>query len=235
MSEVVKVFGRKKALELRKYFKAVTGGAFGSDKLRKVFQKEVFRPYGAILLRNGKDSAGKISRSGLLARSLKITGGKSGRGGIGLAVRGPAAKYAMIINNGGWIYPKNHKYLTIPVGDNIDPKTGEKVKTMWQFPDDRTFTITPKSGRMAGRRFVFLKSFSTSNSYPPRRRTRSSDGKLRRKQPSVKAIFELKEKHYVKPTNWANIAYNKSIKELNKLVKATARKYYSPNGYKRFK
>lgn len=231
MAQVVKVFGRAKALELRKYFKAIGSGAFGSDSLRKVFQREVFVPYGGILLKNAQAEAGKISRSGQLAKSLSITGGATGRNGIGLAVRGEAAKYAVIINKGGWIYPKNHKYLAIPVGDNIDPKTGDKLKSMWDLPDDRTFTITPKGGPMAGRKFTFLKEFSDRAGSNPPKVTSPKTGKLINAVPKVKAMFELKEKHYVKPTYWARNAYLQSQKDLGKLVQTVARKYYSARGY----
>lgn len=228
----VAVFGKEKALELRQYFKSIGAGAFGSDKLRKVFFQKVFKPYGGILLANAKSEAGRISRSGLLQKSLQVTGGVSGRGGIGLAVKGEASKYALIINKGGWIYPKNHTYLAIPIGDNIDPATGEKIKSMWELPEERTFTITPKYGAMAGRKFTFLKEFSYSDH---KKVTSPKTGKQINDTPPVKAMFELKLKHYVKPTYWYDKAYEKSKGELAKLVKVVAREYYSPKGFSKLK
>jgi len=224
MTTTVKVFERSTNIDLRAYVKKIGGATFGSDRLEKVFYHEVFLPYGDILLRNAKREASKISRTGELASSLKVTGGQSGRFGVGLAIVGPAAKYGMIINKGGVIHATN-KLLTIPFPAALNPATNQKIKPLSAYPSKLTFQRTYAN---SGRTIVYLKDFSTSRIYPPRRRVRNSKNKLVRPQPGIRPLFELKEEHYVPATHWADKAYEASRKELARLAENVARKYYNP-------
>lgn len=209
-------FNKKTALRILEGFYVAN-----AEAVRSEFQKKVMPKYSKILERNAKKEAKKVSRSGDLVRGIYVTGGKTGRQGVALRVKGPARKYARILNSGGVIRAKD-KLLTEPTKINMDRK-GRIKKGIWQLPKKQTFTITPKYGFWSqeirpGEKVVFRKDKDTVLKRFFRRRTRGTDGKLRKTPAKVKAVFILRKIKFIQATHWADNAHKQSLKELHTLM-----------------
>jgi hypothetical protein len=211
----------------KKTVKNVLEGFFVTNiaEIEADFKKKVFPKYRKILERLAKQEAKKISRSGDLAKGVYTTGGRTGQRGVELRVKGPARKYARIINKGGVIYAKS-KLLTFPTKENLDRK-GRTKKTMWQLAGARTFTVTPSAGKWNKVRNAFkLREgekvvFQRERFVFFRRRRRNAEGKLRKRPYKIRAVFILRKSQFIDATYWADNAYKQSLKQLHTLMVKT--------------
>ena len=205
------------------------------SEIKDDFRKKVFPKYRGILEKYAKEEAKKVTRSGDLYRGIFTTGGRTGKFGVELRVKGPAQKYAHMINKGGTLYAKG-KLLSVPTKENQDRK-GRVKKTMWQLPKAQTFTATTRAGgggvggsfnkiRRAfhlkpGEKIVFRRERDRFLKRFFRRRVRGVDGKLRKKPFKIRLVFILRKSQEIKATHWADIAYKRSLKDLHILMTKT--------------
>ena len=194
------------------------------------FHKTVLPKYIAKLKEYGKFEAQKISRTGELQANVITGRGKATRGfpSVWLGATGNAAKYASIINEGGWQYKKK-KYLTIPLEAAKDAKTGAKIKSVREYPKKDTFLMVPGAnwGKLAGQLVLFEKKKNFPGSKP-----RGTGDKFKRGKGSagvhfhkITPIFIYATENYVKATHWATRAMDRSRKEAIQMIREYNEKF----------
>lgn len=193
--------------------------AFGKgDKAawKKVFKRSVLPKYEAFLKKAAKERAREVSKR--MSKSVFIGKGGAGRGTLArsIRVRGEPSKYAKIFEYGGTIRPKNHQYLTVPVGVNRKAD-GSKKKRNTDLPEYRTFTIVPKK---TGIKTVFYKQGG--------RKTTSRTGKTYIKNPSrIQPYFHLVEQVEILPRRWASKAIQDARAKIHPYIRQSMDKFFS--------
>ena len=195
-------------------------------------QYKVRPEFHKILKRHGQREAKRISRTGELAKHIITGDGAATRGfpAVWIGADGPAAKYASIINEGGWQKPRFKKHMTIPLEAAKDPATGAKIKSVREYDSKKTFLWDiPASksgtwGKLAGQKILFLKH----RNFPPQGRQKGKLGNpiFKRGEKSkgvhfhkITPIFIYATENYVKPTHWATNAMRDSIPEVLKIIR----------------
>ena len=212
--------------ELRDHYEGMKYGTYKSH-----FYKKVVPEYMKILKSYGKKEAQKISRTGELQSHIITRRGKATRGylSVWLGADGPAAKYASIINEGGWQKPRFKEHLTIPL-DAAKDSTGAKKKSVRDYPKRMTFLWDiPASkagtwGKLAGQKVLFKKERNYPFYGKGSRKKRDAIFKRGEKSKGVHfhkitPIFIYAKENYVRPTHWATNAMSQSMPEAIKLIK----------------
>lgn len=213
--------------DLRKYYNGMTYGTY-----QKHFNKIVLPEYIDVLKKYGQFEAQKISRTGELQSNVITGRGKATRGypSVWLGASGPAAKYASIINEGGW-QKKKKKYLTIPLNAAKDANTGAKIKSVREYPSDTTFLMVPTNasawGRLAGQLVLFEKHKTfpsgkprgTGDAFKRGSSTARGNGSKGSYFHKIIPIFIYATENYVKPTHWATNALKRSKVEAIKMIR----------------
>ena len=215
--------GIQRLADLRKHYDGMT-----YTQYKKQFNEVVTPKYRELLKQYGIQEAEKISRTGELAGNVVTGRGKATRGypSVWLGAEGRAAKYASIINEGGWQH-KDEKYLTIPLDATKDPTTGARTKTTYDFPSDKTFLWTPTNptwGRLVGQLVLFLKE---KNSAPVGRIKGNLGNPVFKRGKGTKGVhfhkitplFIYAESNYVNATHWATNAMKRSRTDAIKMIR----------------
>jgi hypothetical protein len=178
---------------------------------KKFYNRELFPVFGSFLKKHAEEQASLHSKTGLLAKSIVIGTGGLGRGkqAFRVVVKGEAANYARIINWGGIIRAKK-KYLTVPIGDNIDENTGGKVIGMRQIKKGEGFTISQKEGMLGGHKIVYLKGDAIE-----RHGFKAYARPGRKFSERIKPVFELVKFIRIKGNNWAETARENATASFN--------------------
>jgi hypothetical protein len=190
---------------------------------KKFYNRELYPVFESFLKRHAIQQAEAHSKTGQLANSIVIgTGGLGpGKQAFRIVVKGEAVNYARIINWGGIVRAKK-KYLTIPIGDNIDESTGGKVIGMRQIKKGEGFTIKQEEGMLGGRRIVYLKGDAierhgfTAHARPGRKFSER-----------IKPVFELVKFIRIKGNNWATTAQDKAMTEFDTYTTQKIKEFFS--------
>lgn len=188
---------------------------------KEEFNKLVLDRYAKVLKKEALTQAGFHSQTGELKRGVRVERGGAGRGNraVRLRVVGPARRYAKILNFGGIIHAKNHKYLTIPTAQNLDSKKRKK-KTAWDILDRESFIVKKRRGAWVGELVWYRKQRRIIGA----RRVRSAiTGNLVQRPYKLTPLFILKKKQRVRPTFWASKAMKAAHKKIHGFIRNYAK------------